>query len=57
MARWCREAAEQGVPEARYELGLGVPPDPQEAERWYGQAVGQGFCPGELDAGGRLGER
>lgn len=49
-----RRAAEQGDPVAQYQLGLmyeigeGVPADAGEAEYWYGQAVGQGYCPGEI---------
>ena len=31
-----------------YEIGEGVPADAGEAEYWYGQAVGQGYCPGEI---------
>ncbi len=60
-AYWYRKAAEAGSPDAQYELGLmyevgeGVPVDPAEAEAWYGRAVAQDFCPGELDASGRLG--
>lgn len=62
-AYWYTRAAEAGVPEAQYELGLmyelgrGVAADVWEAERWYGLATGQGYCPGELEAGGRLGDR
>lgn len=61
-ARWYRAAAEQGNPNAQYQLGLmyelghGVQTDGSEAEYWYGLAVGQDFCPGELPAGGYLGD-
>ena len=57
-----RQAAEQGRPEAQYELalmyelGLGVEQDVDEAARWYGLSAGQA-CPAELTAGGRLGDR
>ena len=49
-----RRAAEQGDPVAQYQLGLmyeigeGVPADAGEAEYWYGQAVDQGYGPGEI---------
>lgn len=52
--RLYRQAAEQGDPVAQYQLGLmhelgrGVSPDSDEAEYWYGRAVGQGYCPGEI---------
>ena len=39
-----------------YELGIGVPGDPGEAAYWYGLATTE-FCPAELSAGGRLGDR
>jgi TPR repeat protein len=59
---WYRRAAELGQAEAQYELGLmyelgiGVAPDPGEAAMWYGLSSAQA-CPGELRAGGRLGDR
>lgn len=62
-ARWYRKAAEQGVPEAQYqyalmlELGIGVPADYWEAEGWYREATSHGYCPGQLSAGGALGDR
>ncbi len=49
-----RRAAEQGDPVAQYQLGLmyetgeGVAADADEAEYWYGRAVDQGYCPGEI---------
>lgn len=61
-AAWYRHAAERGQAEAQYELalmyelGLGVPQDPDEAAVWYGLSSVQA-CPGELRAGGRLGDR
>lgn len=61
-ADWYRYAAERGFAEAQYELGLmyelglGVPQDSDEAAHWYGLSAAQA-CPGELRAGGRLGER
>lgn len=51
-----REAAEGGLPDAQYqvglmyELGLGVAADIHEAQYWYQRAIDQGFCPGELKA-------
>jgi len=59
---WYRRAAEMGQAEAQYELGLmyelgiGVAPDPGEAAMWYGLSSAQA-CPGQLSAGGRLGDR
>ena len=61
-AKWYRQAAQAGHAEAQYELGLmyelgiGVPGDPGEAAYWYGLATTE-FCPAELSAGGRLGDR
>ena len=59
---WYRRAAEMGQAEAQYELGLmyelgiGVAADPREAAMWYGLSSAQA-CPGQLSAGGRLGDR
>lgn len=60
--RYYARAAERGDPAAQYALGLayelgrGVEQDIVEAEYWYGLAVAQDFCPGELSASGGLAE-
>ena len=60
---WYQRAAEAGLPEAQFELalmhelGLGTEVDAGAAAAWYAQATGGEFCPSELPAGGRLGER
>lgn len=47
--RWCRMAAEQGVPQAQYTLGccyrdgVGVTQDAALAEEWLGKAKAQGY--------------
>lgn len=59
--RWYRRAAEQGLADAQYEVGLryeigdGVAADYAEAEYWYGLATARGRCPGELDSAAGLG--
>ncbi len=51
-AKWYREAAEQGLPEAqialgiKYELGTGVPRDLSESHRRYSLAV-ENLAPGK----------
>lgn len=53
--QWLLRAAQQGVAEAQfevglmYELGIGVGADAGEATYWYQQAIDQGSCPAELD--------
>lgn len=60
---WYQKAAEAGMPEAQfqlalmYELGLGTDTDPDTAAGWYALATEGDFCPSELPAGGRLGDR
>jgi len=60
---WYRRAARAGMPEAQmelslmYELGIGTKADPMEAAAWSSQATSGEFCPADLPAGGRLGER
>jgi TPR repeat protein len=47
-ARWYRKAAEQGLADAQYNLGIayrlgrGVPKDDAEAFRWFRQSAEQG---------------
>lgn len=60
---WYQQAAQNGVPEAQYQLGLsyelglgGLTADANEANYWYGQALGSDSCPTELPSGGELGD-
>lgn len=56
-ARWFRLAADQGHAQAQFELarllqlGIGVPPDPEEARRYVEQAAKLGFPPAVTMAG------
>lgn len=60
---WYEKAAQAGVPEAQFELalmhelGLGTGVDAESAAQWYAQATGGEFCPYQLPAGGRLGDK
>ena len=57
-ARWWLAAADQGLPQAQYNLGVlyeqgqGVTADYQEAAKWYGLAAAQG----DRNAADRLAE-
>jgi uncharacterized protein len=56
-AYWYRKAAEQGHPEAQYNLGrlyatgAGVPRDQDEALRWVRAAASQGYAPAQARFG------
>ena len=55
--RWYRLAADQGLAQAQYNLGVmyangeGVPQDDQEAVRWYRLAADQGLAQAQLNLG------
>ena len=54
---WYRQAAEQGVAEAQFNVGLmystgrGVPRDEAEAVTWYQQAAAQGLAEAQVNLG------
>jgi hypothetical protein len=56
-AKSCRVLAQRGDADAEYRLGriydhgMGVPPDPSEAARWYGKAAEQGHARAENGLG------
>ena len=55
--KWYRKAAEQGVAEAQYNLGLayyygeGAEEDHVEAVKWYRKAAEQGVVPAQFNLG------
>ncbi|MFT5446890.1 MAG: TPR repeat protein [Gammaproteobacteria bacterium] len=55
--RWYMLAAEGGLAEAQYNLGImyatgrGVPLDPDKAAQWYGRAAGQGLAEAQFNLG------
>ena len=56
-AEWFRKAAEQGLAEAQFNLGVlhatgrGVPRDHRQAARWYRSAAEQGHAHAQLNLG------
>jgi TPR repeat protein len=55
--KWYRKAAEQGLAEAQYNLGVmydegeGVPKDDAEAVKWYRKAAEQGLAEAQYNLG------